>query len=67
MLAFRIGSMPVLTTIASRDSVGLLTLVALIGALSAGAPDLAIVALFPAVVLFWPKTSAPPPRYSPIR
>src|SRR5271163_1843907 len=51
MLTFRIGSMPVLTTFASRDSVGLLTLVALIGAMSVGTPDLAVVAVFPAVVL----------------
>jgi peptidoglycan/LPS O-acetylase OafA/YrhL len=51
MLTFRIGSMPVLTSFASRDSVGLLILTALFGALSIGAPDLAVVVLFPAVIL----------------
>jgi peptidoglycan/LPS O-acetylase OafA/YrhL len=51
MLTFRIGSIPAMTAIAARDSVGLLTLIALLGALAVGAPDLAVVALFPPVVM----------------
>jgi peptidoglycan/LPS O-acetylase OafA/YrhL len=51
MLTFRLGSVPRLTTIAARDSVGLMTLIALIVVLALGAPDLAVVALFPAVVM----------------
>jgi peptidoglycan/LPS O-acetylase OafA/YrhL len=50
MLTFRAGTTQILPRIAARDSIGLLTLVALIAAFAAGIPDLVIVALFPVAV-----------------
>jgi peptidoglycan/LPS O-acetylase OafA/YrhL len=51
MLTFRLDSVQRLARFAARDSVGVLTLIALIAAMSAGASDLVIVAMFPVVVI----------------
>lgn len=51
MLTFRAGMTPGLRRLAACDSIGLLTLVTVIAAFSAGVPDLVIVALFPIVVM----------------
>ena len=51
MLAFRLGSMPQLSGLLVRDSVGLLVLAAVTALLVSGAPDLLVVGLFPAVVM----------------
>jgi peptidoglycan/LPS O-acetylase OafA/YrhL len=51
MLAFRAGLATSVASIVSRDGVGLLVLIVLLMALSCGASDLTLVALFPVVVL----------------
>jgi peptidoglycan/LPS O-acetylase OafA/YrhL len=51
MLTFRAGMTHRLTRVAAYDSIGLLSLVAVMAAFSAGVPDLVIVALFPVMVL----------------
>jgi peptidoglycan/LPS O-acetylase OafA/YrhL len=53
MVTFRMSAF--LTTVASRDRVGLSILFLLVVMLAAGAPDLAVVSLFPAVVLWVSK------------
>jgi peptidoglycan/LPS O-acetylase OafA/YrhL len=51
MVTFRMSTFGILTTVVSRDRVGLSILLLLVVMLAAGVPDLAIVSLFPAVVL----------------
>jgi peptidoglycan/LPS O-acetylase OafA/YrhL len=51
MLTFRLNTMHRLVTVASYDSVSFMTLAVLIVMLVTGAPDLAVAAMFPALVL----------------
>jgi peptidoglycan/LPS O-acetylase OafA/YrhL len=51
MLSFRLGSVGAVSAVAARDVAGLTALGILLAMLAAGAPDLAVVALFPALVL----------------
>ncbi len=51
MLAFRLGSVRQLNSLVARDSVGLMILITVTLLMAAGAPDLIVVGLFPAVVV----------------
>jgi peptidoglycan/LPS O-acetylase OafA/YrhL len=51
MLTFRLSSITVVARIAGYDGVALATVILVVVMLIAGAPDLAIVALFPAVIM----------------